>query len=140
MLDGVAVGRLGPRERRNLGGCFVPEERNGHAAVGAMTLSENAFLTAGARGSFTRRGFVDQARSAEFAREIILRFDVRTTGPNAQARSLSGGNLQKFLVGREVMQSPGALVVNQPTWDSTPARRRRSNARWRIWRKEARPL
>ncbi|MGD1036021.1 MAG: ABC transporter ATP-binding protein [Roseiarcus sp.] len=118
MLDGVAVGRLGSRERRNLGGCFVPEERNGHAAVGAMTLSENAFLTAGARagGSLTWHGFVDQARSAEFASEIILRFDVRTTGPKALARSLSGGNLQKFLVGREVMQSPGALIVNQPTW------------------------
>ena len=115
-LDGVAVGRLGPRERRGLGGCFVPEERNGHGAVGAMTLSENAFLTAGARRSLTRFGFVDRARTLDFAREIIHRFDVRTTGPKAQARALSGGNLQKFLVGREVMQSPGTLIVNQPTW------------------------
>ncbi|MGO4872280.1 MAG: ABC transporter ATP-binding protein [Roseiarcus sp.] len=115
-LDGVAVGRSGPRERRALGGCFVPEERNGHGAVGAMTLSENAFLTAGGRRALTRLGFVDQARTVDFAKEIIRRFDVRTTGPKAQARALSGGNLQKFLVGREVMQSPGLLVVNQPTW------------------------
>ncbi|HYA72242.1 MAG TPA: ABC transporter ATP-binding protein [Roseiarcus sp.] len=115
-LDGVAVGRMGPQERRNLGGCFVPEERNGHGAVGAMTLSENAFLTAGARRSLTRFGFVNQPRTVDFAREIIHRFDVRTTGPKAQARALSGGNLQKFLVGREVMQSRAALVVNQPTW------------------------
>jgi simple sugar transport system ATP-binding protein len=115
-LDGVAVGRMGPQERRNLGGCFVPEERNGHGAVGAMTLSENAFLTGGARRSLTRFGFINHARTIDFAREIIHRFDVRTTGPKAQARALSGGNLQKFLVGREVMQSRAALVVNQPTW------------------------
>jgi simple sugar transport system ATP-binding protein len=115
-LDGVAVGRLGPRERRALGGCFVPEERNGHGAVGSMTLGENAFLTAAARRALARFGFVDQAKTLDFAKEIIRRFDVRTTGPKAQARALSGGNLQKFLVGREVTQSPGALVVNQPTW------------------------
>ncbi len=116
MMDGVAIGHMGPQERRALGGCFVPEERNGHAAIAAMTLSENAFLTAGARGELTRFGFVDQTRTINFAREIIRRFDVRTTGPKALARALSGGNLQKFLVGREVTQSPGTLVINQPTW------------------------
>jgi general nucleoside transport system ATP-binding protein len=79
-------------------------------------LSENAFLTGGARRSLARFGFVNQARTVEFAKEIIRRFDVRTTGPQSQARALSGGNLQKFLVGREVMQAPGALIVNQPTW------------------------
>jgi simple sugar transport system ATP-binding protein len=68
------------------------------------------------RRSLTSLGFVNQARTISFAKEIIGRFDVRTTGPKAQARSLSGGNLQKFLVGREVMQAPGTLVVNQPTW------------------------
>jgi hypothetical protein len=41
---------------------------------------------------------------------------VRTTGPKAEARSLSGGNLQKFLVGREVLQDPSVLIINQPTW------------------------
>ena len=48
-IDGVAVGHMGPRERRGLGGCFVPEERNGHGAVGLMSLSDNAFLTARSR-------------------------------------------------------------------------------------------
>ena len=115
-LDGVPVGHMGPQERRALGGCFVPEERNGHGAVGAMTLSENAFLTAGVRRSLARFGFVSQSRTLDFARDIIRRFDVRTTGPKAQARSLSGGNLQKFLIGREVMQTPTVLVINQPTW------------------------
>ena len=61
-------------------------------------------------------GLISQSRTLDFAREIIARFDVRTTGPKAEARALSGGNLQKFLVGREVLQTPGVLVINQPTW------------------------
>ena len=81
-----------------------------------MTLSDNAFLTAVARKPLSSFGFVRRARVLEFAREVIKGFDVRTTGPRAQARSLSGGNLQKFLVGREIMQAPSTLVINQPTW------------------------
>jgi ABC-type uncharacterized transport system ATPase subunit len=116
LLNGTPVGHMGPRERRALGGCFVPEERNGHGAVGAMSLSDNGFLTAEGRQSLSRFGFVRGGRILEFAREIIQRYDVRTTGPRAQARALSGGNLQKFLVGREIMQAPTVLIVNQPTW------------------------
>lgn len=115
-FDGVTVGHMGPQERRKLGGCFVPEERNGHGAVTTMTLSENGFLSGHARGFLSRFGIVNHARTTEFASNIIERFDVRTTGPKAEARSLSGGNLQKFLVGREVEQSPTLLVINQPTW------------------------
>jgi ABC-type uncharacterized transport system ATPase subunit len=115
-LDGRPIGHLGPRDRRRLGGCFVPEERNGHGAVTSMTLSENAFLSAHGRGALVRLGLIDTRRTTAFASGIIRRFDVRTTGPKAEARSLSGGNLQKFLVGREVMQDPSVLVINQPTW------------------------
>ena len=61
-------------------------------------------------------GLIQQKRTAVFAQDIITRFDVRTTGPRALAKSLSGGNLQKFLVGREVLQDPSVLVINQPTW------------------------
>jgi general nucleoside transport system ATP-binding protein len=116
MLDGKPVGHLGPRERRKLGGCFVPEERNGHGAVTTMTLAENAFLSGSVRKALAMMGVIRQARTVSFARGIIERFDVRTTGPKAEARSLSGGNLQKFLVGREVQQLPSVLVINQPTW------------------------
>ena len=115
-IDGVAAGLMGPRERRQIRGCFIPEERNGHGAVTTMTLAENAFLSAFKRGALVRFGVIDGKRTTAFARDIISRFDVRTTGPHAEARSLSGGNLQKFLVGREVLQDPSVLVVNQPTW------------------------
>jgi simple sugar transport system ATP-binding protein len=116
LLDGIPAGQLGPRERRKLGSCFVPEERNGHGAVTSMTLAENAFLSAYVRRLLARMGLISQPRTLDFAREIIARFDVRTTGPKAEAGALSGGNLQKFLVGREVLQAPGVLVINQPTW------------------------
>jgi ABC-type uncharacterized transport system ATPase subunit len=116
LYDGVPAGRLGPRQRRKLGGCFVPEERNGHGAVTSMSLAENAFLSAYVRRLLARLGLINETRTIDFAQEIIKRFDVRTTGPKAQARALSGGNLQKFLVGREVLQAPGVLVINQPTW------------------------
>lgn len=116
MIGGVAAGHMGPAERRRLRGCFVPEERNGHGAVTTMSLSDNAFLSGFLHGALLRFGFIDRRRTNAFAQRIIDRFDVRTTGPAAEARSLSGGNLQKFLVGREVMQDPAVLVINQPTW------------------------
>ena len=116
MLDASAIGHMGPTERRKLGGCFVPEERNGHGAVTTMTLSENAFLSGNIRAHLSSMGFMNAGRTATFTQGIIDRFDVRTTGPKAEARSLSGGNLQKFLVGREVQQNPSVLVINQPTW------------------------
>jgi simple sugar transport system ATP-binding protein len=116
VIDGEAVGRRRPRARRARGGCFVPEERNGHGAVAGMTLAENAFLSGQVRRGLARGGMIDEGRTRAFAGEIIGRFDVRTTGPAAEARSLSGGNLQKFVVGREILQDPKVLVVSQPTW------------------------
>jgi simple sugar transport system ATP-binding protein len=116
LIDGVPAGHMGPHERRRIRGCFVPEERNGHGAVTTMSLAENAFLSGFLRHALVRFGVIDNKRTHAFAADIIKRFDVRTTGPKAQARSLSGGNLQKFLVGREVLQDPSVLVINQPTW------------------------
>jgi ABC-type uncharacterized transport system ATPase subunit len=116
MIDGVPAGHMGPHQRRRIHGCFVPEERNGHGAVTTMTLAENAFLSGFTRQALVRFGVIDTKKTFDFAANIIKRFDVRTTGPRAEARSLSGGNLQKFLVGREVLQNPAVLVINQPTW------------------------
>jgi simple sugar transport system ATP-binding protein len=116
LIDGKPSGSLGPGPRRILGGTFVPEERNNYGAVRDMSLSENAFLSGHRRKGLLRHGLIDGSRTQRFAQDVIGGFDVRTTGPKAQARSLSGGNLQKFIVGREIMQQPGVLVVSQPTW------------------------
>ncbi len=115
-LDGQPVGRLGPTQRRKLGLLSAPEERLGHAAAPDMSLTENAMLTGSVREGLETGGFLKWGEAEAFAEKIIKEFDVRTPGPDNAARSLSGGNLQKFVVGREVLQRPGVLVINQPTW------------------------
>ncbi|GGE40026.1 ABC transporter [Primorskyibacter flagellatus] len=116
VLDGTEVGAAGPGERRRMGLLTAPEERLGHAAAPDMSLTENAALTGAERKGIVSGGFLNWGRARDFAKEVIARFDVRTPGTENAARSLSGGNLQKFVIGREVMQDPQVLVVNQPTW------------------------
>jgi simple sugar transport system ATP-binding protein len=115
-IDGLPVAHRGPTLRRAAGAVFVPEERNGHGAVPDMTLSENAFLTAFRRLKLARHGLIAEGPTEQYAGSIIGGFDVRTTGPAAEAGSLSGGNMQKFIVGREILQKPSLLVIAQPTW------------------------
>ena len=116
VVKGASVGALGPTARRGMGILTAPEERLGHAAVPDMSLTENAMLTCAVREGLARNGMLNWRAAKDFAERIILTFDVRTPGPVNAARSLSGGNLQKFVIGREVMQRPELLVVNQPTW------------------------
>jgi simple sugar transport system ATP-binding protein len=115
-VNGTAVGALGPSARRRIGLLAAPEERLGHAAAPDMSLTENALLTGLIREKLSNGGFLDWGRARSFAERIIAGFDVRTPGPEHAARSLSGGNLQKFVIGREILQKPAVLVVNQPTW------------------------
>ena len=115
-LDGVGVGDLGPNDRRRIGLVAAPEERLGHAAAPDMSLVENALLSGAIRKGLVARGFIDWPATRAFAEQVIADFDVRTPGPQVAARALSGGNLQKFVVGRELSQSPSVVVVNQPTW------------------------
>jgi len=115
-LDGQAIGHLNAGTRRRAGLCCVPEERLGHAAVPSMSLSDNVFLTAHHRKNLRFMGMTSQRRCRAFTREVIETFNVQCNGPSSLASSLSGGNLQKFIVGREILQSPKVLVVSQPTW------------------------
>ncbi len=116
VLESRQIGAMGPTERRQYGLLSAPEERLGHAAAGDMSLIENAFLTGNRRQRLSYRGFIKPATTTNFARAVIRRFDVRTPSAETKARALSGGNLQKFVIGREIMQRPRVLVVNQPTW------------------------
>lgn len=115
-LKGDNIGTVGPNQRREMGLLAAPEERLGHAAAPDMSLTENALLTGFTRQRLTNKGFVKWQATRNFARAIIKKFDVRTPGTENAAKSLSGGNLQKFVIGREIMQRPDVLVVNQPTW------------------------
>jgi len=116
-IDGRDCGRLGVTARRRMGAAYVPEERIGHGAVPAFSLSENVLLTRHASdASLVRAGFVDRRESRAIAERIIGQFDVRSSRRNPQANALSGGNLQKFVVGRELDRNPKLVVINQPTW------------------------
>jgi simple sugar transport system ATP-binding protein len=116
LLDGQPIGRHGAGHRRAAGLACVPEERNGHAAVPDFSLAENSLLTARHRLPLAPLGLISAGDVQRFTDAVIRHFDVRTTGPGALARSLSGGNLQKFIMGREIGQTPAVLVVCQPTW------------------------
>ncbi len=114
-MMGKDVGTLGAAARRQRGFAFVPEDRLGRGAVPEMSLVLNSLLTAHPLG-LLRHGLVDRASARALTNECIRQYDVRTSGPEAEAGALSGGNLQKFIVGREIMLSPKLLFVAQPTW------------------------
>ncbi|PRD41393.1 ABC transporter [Phyllobacterium phragmitis] len=120
-IGGVAAGRAGISRRRQLGAAFVPEERLGHGAVPELPLTDNLFLSRYSTDSrtFLRGGSLkmlaqDTLQSA--VKRIVKMMDVRKSGENPDASALSGGNLQKFIIGRELDRKPAVLVVNQPTW------------------------
>jgi len=116
VIDGHAAGHLSITQRRKLGAAFVPEERLGHGTAPRMRLSENALLTGHATGGMVQRGFINTAATLSTVDRATDAFDVRKAKRDPEAASLSGGNLQKFIVGREILRDPGVLVVSQPTW------------------------
>ncbi len=113
-IGGVAAGHLGAGARRVHGLSFVPEERLGRSAVPDMSLADNALLT-GHRSAMVKNGFIRFDETEDYARRVVDAFDVVCAGTDAEARSLSGGNLQKFIVGREIMLGPSVLILAHPT-------------------------
>jgi simple sugar transport system ATP-binding protein len=116
ILDGFPLGLLDTTGRRKRGLCAVPEERNGHAAVGDFTLSDNSVLTARDRLGMVMMGLISSGAARTYTGKVIADFAVKALGPGSTAGSLSGGNLQKYIMGREILQKPSVLVVSQPTW------------------------
>ena len=116
-FDGKPSGRLGVNVRRDAGAAFVPEERLGHGAVPAFPLSENVILTRhSSDASLVKSGMLQRSGAVAVSERVIKTYDVRKGKPDPEARALSGGNLQKFVVGRELDRTPSVLVINQPTW------------------------
>ncbi|WP_050526780.1 ABC transporter ATP-binding protein [Pseudorhodobacter aquimaris] len=113
---GAPIGDTGPNARRAMGFVAAPEDRLGHAAAPDMSLVENALLSGTIRKGLTRKGFINWGATKAWAAEIVAQYDVRTPGTWVAARALSGGNLQKFLMGRELSQAPEVVIINQPTW------------------------
>lgn len=113
-LFDAPIGQRSPRERRAAGLHFVPEERLGRGAVPSLSLAQNTLLTR--TGAVRPSGWIDTGSVTALARQLIQAFNVKAGGPGVPASSLSGGNLQKFIVGREIEAGPKLLIVSQPTW------------------------
>ena len=116
-IDGREVADEGIILRRGLGAAFVPEERLGHGAVPDFSLTDNVVLTRHGTGDgVAPSGMLNNKIAGKIQARVIDNFDVRKSAPDPEARALSGGNLQKYVVGRELDRSPKLLVINQPTW------------------------
>src|SRR3954466_14358362 len=113
VIEGLAAGHLSITQRRKLGAAFVPEERLGHGTAPRMKLSENALLTGHAASGMVNHGFINTAAMLKTVDQATKTFDVRKAKRDPEAASLSGGNLQKFIVGREILRNPAVLVVSQ---------------------------
>jgi len=113
-LFGADIAGANASKRRRLGLHFVPEERLGRGAVPTLSLAQNTLLTR--TENVTSMGWIRIQKVQQLAQDLIARFQVRAGGAAAVARSLSGGNLQKFIVGREIDANPKVLIICQPTW------------------------
>lgn len=114
-LGGRDIGHLGPRGLIRAGAARVPEDRHAEGAVGEMSVWENAVLERLRSPDFSRRGFVRRAAAKAHAADLIQRFDVRGAGPDTRIRQLSGGNMQKLILGRCLATGPKFILANQPT-------------------------
>ncbi|MEM9098674.1 MAG: ABC transporter ATP-binding protein [Pseudomonadota bacterium] len=119
-IEGQPMGRASPTARRLAGAAFVPEERIGHAAVTEMALPQNILLSHHRAERLVRGGWIDGRKMRNWSEKVRADFDVRSGAARPVAGALSGGNLQKFVVGREILRKPGVLVVSQPTWGVDP--------------------
>ena len=113
-LFGQDIAGAPPARRRAAGLHFVPEERLGRGAVPSLSLAMNTLLTR--TEAVGRSGWLRTGQARQLAVKLIEGFRVKAPGPEAPARTLSGGNLQKFIVGREIDANPKLLIVAQPTW------------------------
>ncbi len=116
IIENKHAGNLGPNARRRAGLASVPEKRLGHGAIPDMDLVDNAFMTGFHRMGLLAKGLINYPKTRNFAHKVITDFSVKTSGSSVPANSLSGGNLQKFIIGRELTQQPDILIVSQPTW------------------------
>ena len=116
IFNGKNIETFNPKNRRDLSIAFVPENRLGHSAVPELTLSENILLSQFPNNNFSNYGIINHQNIEIYVDQVIKDFNVVTPGSDAKASSLSGGNLQKFVIGREISSNPKLLIISHPTW------------------------
>ena len=115
VVRGVAVRDWSPRTALSSGIARIPEDRHAVGTIGDMSVTENVIAEAYRTPRFSRRGFLDWRAARKFAEEIIADYDVKCPSPEARIRLLSGGNMQKLILGRALDPDPSVILANQPT-------------------------
>jgi general nucleoside transport system ATP-binding protein len=114
-LYGKAATKFDPRAMVEQAVARIPEDRHAEGLIPAMTVSENVIAERYRNAPFSRAGFLNPQAAQDFARSIIKDYDVRCEGPEATTRLLSGGNMQKLILGRVLSLNPRIILANQPT-------------------------
>ena len=115
IMDGRATTNLSPREIREWGLAYIPEDRLNTGLILEYTIAQNLILDRWYKAPYSGKLFLKEQEMRKFAEKVIADFDVRTTGLEAQVRSMSGGNLQKVVLGRELSRNPKVLIAHNPT-------------------------
>jgi general nucleoside transport system ATP-binding protein len=114
-VEGADIARLSVLDRRGLGLASIPEDRLAEGLAAGASVAENLVATRLRDPRFVRRGLLDLKAISAFATQLIDRFSIRVGGPDFAVGTLSGGNMQKVVVARELAEQPAVLLVNQPT-------------------------
>jgi len=115
LVDGQDVTDAHPSRVRSAGLAYVPEERMRDGVIGEFTVAENVMLVEHDRDPYCRRGLLRLGRIAERAVDLVERFAVKTPSLETPTRNLSGGNIQKLILARELSGGPSVLLAAQPT-------------------------
>ncbi|TYR29464.1 ABC transporter ATP-binding protein [Mesorhizobium microcysteis] len=114
-LAGAAVSDWSPRKALEGGIARIPEDRHAVGSIGDMSVAENVIAERYRSAQFSRHGFMDWKAARAFAEELIRDYDVKCPSPDARIRLLSGGNMQKLILGRALYPDPVVILANQPT-------------------------
>lgn len=114
-IDGVDITNKSPQQVHEAGLAFIPGDRRSTGLVLGMSLQENAILRSYNKHEFVKNGLIRNQQITNFTKNLIQEFDIRASGQSAKASSLSGGNQQKLVVGRELYGNPKILIAEQPT-------------------------
>ena len=115
IVRGTTVRDWSPRAALAAGIGRIPEDRHAVGTIGDMSVTENVIAERYRTGRFSRHGFLDWKAARKFAEKIIADYDVKCPSPEARIRLLSGGNMQKLILGRALDPDPSVILANQPT-------------------------
>ena len=110
------INQLSTQDRKRLSISYVTEQRLGHSAVPEMSLTENVLLSMSHNKKFIKNDLINFKEISNHTDKIIKKFNVNAPSNLSKASQLSGGNLQKFIIGREILSNPELLILSQPTW------------------------